>query len=143
MDSSKFCTQIIVKELSLYHMRILMKKYLCRSAGCQVLLDTPGYCPRHTPEPRERPAFVNAERPNAHLYHSLAWRRLKRLKLKENPACIRCGISRKDGAQLEVHHLRPPRGDETLFFDPDNLVVVCSACHKSITGYEIARRRNR
>lgn len=119
-----------------------MKKYLCRRPGCGELLDTPGYCRRHTPEPRkERPAFVNAQRPNAHLYHSPAWKRLRRMKLKETPFCVRCGISRNDGAQLEVHHLRPPRGDETLFFDPDNLVVVCSSCHKVITGYEIARNR--
>ncbi|MDR1957164.1 MAG: HNH endonuclease [Treponema sp.] len=121
-----------------------MKRYLCRAAGCRELLDAPGYCPRHIPPKREdRPAFVNATRPNAHLYNSVAWRQLKRRKLAETPGCSRCGVSRRDGVRLEVHHIRPPRGDETLFFDPDNLTVVCPACHKVITAQEIARRKRR
>jgi 5-methylcytosine-specific restriction endonuclease McrA len=117
-----------------------MKKYLCRGAGCGVLLDTPGYCPKHTPPKQERPAFVNAERPNAALYNTSTWRRLKREKLVEQPYCSRCGIAKGPGVRLECHHIRPPRGNADLFFDPDNLTLVCPSCHRLITAREIQSR---
>ncbi|MDR3170311.1 MAG: HNH endonuclease [Treponema sp.] len=119
-----------------------MKKYLCRFPGCSALLDAPGHCPKHKPPPsRPGPAFVNAGRPNAHLYNTAAWRRLKREKLLDQPYCSRCGIAKGPGVRLECHHIRPPRGDQDRFFDPDNLEVVCPACHRVITAQEIHRRR--
>lgn len=30
---------------------------------------------------------------------------------------------------LIVHHKTPHRGDLSLFYDADNLMVVCKACH--------------
>jgi 5-methylcytosine-specific restriction protein A len=85
--------------------------------------------------------FDNAIRINESLYNTHAWRVLKKKVLKDNPYCMKCGISRADGALLEVHHLRPARGDSDLFFDEHNLGVLCTDCHKKITGKEIGKRK--
>ena len=120
-----------------------MRKYICRSAGCRELLDAPGYCQRHAPcVAKEKPAFVNAVRSNSELYRTGRWRAQKRKKLCDTPYCAVCGIRGLDGARLEVHHVVPPRGNEEIFFDESNLIVVCATCHKKITAGEIANRKS-
>jgi 5-methylcytosine-specific restriction enzyme A len=65
-------------------------------------------------------------------YQDKRWKRLRRLKFKENPLCERClpkGIIRQTE---EIHHkihidLQHP--DESLIFDFDNLESLCKECH--------------
>jgi 5-methylcytosine-specific restriction protein A len=92
------------------------------------------YCEAHR---RERAPFQGAERSNEALYNTTRWRKLRRETLREQPLCRRCGAEHP----LEVHHVRPPRGDEDLFFDPDNLTTLCSRCHRAETNREIRDRR--
>ncbi|MDR0412008.1 MAG: HNH endonuclease [Treponema sp.] len=127
-----------------------MRRYLCRAAGCGVLLASPGYCTAHkwTKEggtsASGRKPFGGAVRGNEGLYNTSEWRRLRRAALKDNPHCTFCGISRNDaGAPLELHHIIPPRGNETLFFDSGNVQVVCHACHQRLTQREIDSRKQR
>jgi 5-methylcytosine-specific restriction protein A len=127
-----------------------MKRYLCRGVGCGVLLESPGYCAYHKivrasrPAPAERKPFEGAVRSNQGFYNSARWRRLRREAIKAQPYCVYCGVSRKDaGAPLEIHHIIPPRGDESVFFDPANIEVVCHLCHANITQREIDSRRRR
>jgi 5-methylcytosine-specific restriction endonuclease McrA len=61
--------------------------------------------------------------------------------LREQTSCFKCGIS-GDETRLEVHHVIPPRGNEALFFDVENLAAVCPKCHKFITGIEIGSRKS-
>jgi 5-methylcytosine-specific restriction protein A len=35
-----------------------------------------------------------------------------------------------------VHHITPPKGDEELFFDRNNLTVLCESCHARMTSAE-------
>lgn len=113
-----------------------------------MLLTTPGYCPRHAHRHavmREggggKPAFVNARRTNYELYRTKRWRDLKRQQLTATPYCTICGAKRSDGAQLQVHHVIPPRGDEDIFYDSGNLQVICLTCHRKITGSELSARK--
>jgi 5-methylcytosine-specific restriction protein A len=71
------------------------------------------------------------------LYNTARWRKLRSKILKEHPHCDKCGIDRR----LEAHHVRPPRGDEELFYDENNIIVVCQSCHRIITNGEIRKRK--
>jgi 5-methylcytosine-specific restriction protein A len=117
-----------------------MKKYLCRFPGCGVLLEEPGYCDKHKIEKSEIKPFQNAQRSNKSLYNTTRWRTLRKKLLEEQENCYRCGVHKSE-SRLEVHHIIPPRGDEVLFFDINNLAVICSDCHKVITAQEINKRR--
>jgi 5-methylcytosine-specific restriction protein A len=61
--------------------------------------------------------------------------------IRQSPQCAICGAAKEDGAILEVHHREPPRGDEGMFFDENNLQVLCRSCHQVITAREIQERR--
>jgi hypothetical protein len=79
-----------------------------------------------------RPQWPGAERPNEGLYHTARWRKLRQEVLREIGHCIICGATER----LQVHHITPPKGDEALFFDRDNLTVLCESCHARMTSAE-------
>lgn len=105
-------------------------RQVCEHPGCPNL--TRGrYCGDHADaEPANR----------ARLYGTAEWRRLRADQLAREPWCD-CG--RK---ATVADHDTPHRGDPELFFDPNNLVSMCSSCHgrKSAserqTGWDYRRR---
>ncbi|MDR2873953.1 MAG: HNH endonuclease [Methanobrevibacter sp.] len=112
-----------------------MRKYLCRAAGCQALLDSPGLCSKHYKEPVK--PFENAVRSND--YNTTEWKKLRREHLKYNNECIVCG----NREHLEVDHIICPVGNEELFYDSNNLQTLCSYHHKIKTAKEIRERKNK
>jgi 5-methylcytosine-specific restriction endonuclease McrA len=63
-------------------------------------------------------------------YNLAIWRRLRAAQLRKEPLCENCLLD--DGrvtAADTVHHLKPHRGDWSLFTDPANLGSVCKSCH--------------
>jgi 5-methylcytosine-specific restriction protein A len=117
-----------------------MRKKICGHPGCNRLID-PGerYCKEHAGEPKREEPFKTAVRANASLYNTTRWRKLRNRKIREHPYCVKCGIDK----YLEVHHLTPPRGDGELFFNEENIIVVCETCHRIITNGEIRGRKRR
>ncbi|MDR0571450.1 MAG: HNH endonuclease [Rickettsiales bacterium] len=116
-----------------------MKRKICNYPGCNILINqNERYCTKHKREP-EKP-FSSAIRFNEALYKTTRWKQLRKKILSEQLNCFKCGISGKE-AKLEVHHIIPPRGNENLFFDENNLIAVCSTCHKIITNIEIRERK--
>jgi 5-methylcytosine-specific restriction protein A len=114
-----------------------MKKKICNSPGCNRLIDHGSrYCDEHTRPPTI--PFKNAVRTNGLLYNTTRWRKLRKIIIEESPFCSMCGATE---TELEVHHAIPPRGNEDLFFDKNNLVVVCSDCHRVVTNREIRKRK--
>mgnify|MGYP003817883989 CR=1 FL=1 len=112
-----------------------MKKYICSFPNCIELLDEPGLCARH--KKYERKPYQGAQNPNKELYNSARWKNLaKKIKERDGYRCQRCGS--RNG--LSVHHIKPPRGNEDLFFDENNLVTICMRCHRIITAREVNRR---
>ena len=117
-----------------------MKKYLCSWPGCFNLVDEPrSYCDRHKAaaqakqtnadaKPYRKP-WDGAQRPNDPLYHTARWRALAKAVIAQHPACQICGATER----LQVHHIEPPKGNEELFFDSANLMVVCFDCHQRLT----------
>jgi 5-methylcytosine-specific restriction protein A len=114
-----------------------MKKKICSYPSCNKLVNiNERYCTEH--KTNKKP-FESAIRFNESLYNTTRWRKLRVKILNEQPNCFKCGISKSE-SKLEVHHLVPPRGNEELFFDENNLMAICSACHRVITNREIRNK---
>jgi len=79
-----------------------------------------------------QPQWAGAERPNEALYNTTRWRKLRREVLQANGCCAICGAT----DNLHVHHITPPKGDEELFYNRDNLTVLCETCHARMTSAE-------
>ena len=123
-----------------------MKKTICKVAGCCRLAIPPHkYCLEHQAQERaelERGQVYYAKaRHNvwATMYASPKWKTLRSEKLRANPYCEKCGAE-----ATEVHHIVPHNGDLELFYDYDNLMSICHACHVRETQKESeARKKDR
>jgi len=63
-------------------------------------------------------------------YSTYEWRKVRYEVLKRDGArCLLCGASRKDGAVLNVDHIKPLKKFWSLRLDPENLQTLCSACN--------------
>jgi 5-methylcytosine-specific restriction endonuclease McrA len=116
-----------------------MKKYICKYSGCSEIIDSNGYCSNHVNSVPKREykvkPFENARRYNQDLYKTSRWKELRSLVISEQKRCQYCGSI----INLEVHHIIRPKGNEQLFYDKSNLLVVCKRCHQSITANETHR----
>lgn len=70
-------------------------------------------------------------RPWKHLYNTKRWHRLRWYQLQGEPLCRFCAALGHVTEATVVDHKKPHKGDEELFFDPDNLQSLCKTCHDS------------
>lgn len=70
-------------------------------------------------------------RPWRHLYNKKAWHRLRATRLRDEPVCRMCVQQGRVTVATIVDHIKPHKGDEVLFFDPENLQSLCKQCHDS------------
>ena len=130
-----------------------MLKRICNYSGCNEMAE-PGhtYCTRHLAESQKKheewlqnhnkkKPFENAKRSNN--YNNAEWRKLRLEVLKRDGyQCCQCGASAEEsGYPLEIHHVIPPKGNRELFFDLNNCVVLCHACHVRITQEEVRENK--
>ena len=66
------------------------------------------------------------------LYNTAEWKRLRKAQLeKDNFGCVFCRGQFRTKLATVVDHIRPHKGDHSLFFDPTNLQSLCKPCHDS------------
>lgn len=71
-------------------------------------------------------------------YASSLWRSIRSIKLGDNPLCEVCLSNNTITPADSVHHIISPfardSDDEVaeLFYDPNNLMSICSVCHGHI-----------
>ena len=78
--------------------------------------------------------------PHKHVYNSAAWKKLRLLRLAEEPLCAHCekqGIIRP---AREIDHIIP-MSEGGLAFDDDNLQNLCKECHSRKTLDEVKPRK--
>lgn len=65
------------------------------------------------------------------LYKTKRWRQLRWATfVRDMFTCQMCGKVEGDSSKLTADHRKPHRGDEALFFDPDNIQTLCTTpCH--------------
>lgn len=75
---------------------------------------------------------------NHKVYNSKQWRELRLEYLKLNPLCEKCELENNLTLANEVHHIIPISVGNTfeqkkeLGYNPENLMALCSNCHKEI-----------
>lgn len=62
------------------------------------------------------------------------WHKLRaEIQLRDNYTCQECGDRNRQGRgsriSLEVHHIKPVCEHPELFFEPENLILLCKTCH--------------
>lgn len=62
-------------------------------------------------------------------YQSAAWKRARYETLIRCPSCVICGRSAKDGARMNVDHIKPLSKRWDLRLDPRNLQTACASCN--------------
>lgn len=61
---------------------------------------------------------------------SFEWRRLRMEALKKySPRCMCCGATPKDGAVMNVDHIKPRKIFPNLALDINNLQILCHECN--------------
>lgn len=89
--------------------------------------------PEHTPQSGRHHA-------NTEFYQSTAWRKLRAVKLQQQPLCEECLKSGRPTPAQMVDHIRPiNKGGASL--DLANLQSLCNSCHNRKSGQERHRRR--
>jgi hypothetical protein len=76
-----------------------------------------------------RPKYCQPDFKHNRLYDGVRWRRVAKMFLDQNPLCAPCLKSHRETPATIVHHKIEHKGDETLFWDWDNLESVCASCH--------------
>src|ERR1700761_2090083 len=106
--------------------------------GCRAMVWR-GVCDACAPTPSAR-ARSDAARPSAHKRgYTRRWDARSKRRLREHPFCVGYPLG-KHGAVLVLatvtDHIRPHKGDQTLFEAEDNLQSLCETCHNTKTATE-------
>ena len=71
--------------------------------------------------------------------YTYRWREYSKGFLKGNPLCVICKANGRTVAAECVDHTEPHKGDEVLFWDPDNHQAVCLKCNSRKAAREEGR----
>lgn len=102
----------------------------CTQPGCPELIDSSRRkCYKHAAiDQRE----TDRRRGNRHdRGYDWKWEAISLAHLREHPDCQRCGAR-----ATQCDHIKPPKGDLKLFFDPTNRQSLCDSCHSRKTARE-------
>lgn len=59
-------------------------------------------------------------------YSTAKWKKTREyIKYRDNDSCRLCGLWAN-----EIHHIRKSKYYPELFFEVDNLILLCNRCHK-------------
>ena len=102
----------------------------CRQPGCPALTDSKrGYCDKHSGDRDYKQRRTDEAEQS--LYTSTRWRKLRALKLQENPFCELC-LPKIAPATIVHHKHEVKQGGDP--FEWDNLQSVCASCHRREHG---------
>lgn len=107
---------------------------LC-SCGCGQVLPNGMLCQRRKRQQDVRKAKADARRPNAsERGYNDRWAKARATYLLSHPDCVKCGAPAN-----VVDHIRPHKGDQTLFWDKGNWQSLCTNHHASAKQIEERR----
>lgn len=99
----------------------------CKHPGCPHLTNN-RYCNQHANQ-------HISDRENAYERgYSSRWQKARKQFLAKHPLCAECERTGKLTQATVVDHIKPHRGDDTLFWDEKNWQPLCKRCHDKKTG---------
>ena len=103
----------------------------CKHPGCAELIPAgQKYCEIHKPLHPEEIRSASARG------YGKAWQRESKRFLQVHPLCVQCAKEGRYVKATVVDHIKPHRGDETLFWDRSNWQPLCKRCHDRKTRRE-------
>ena len=107
----------------------------CTYPGCGVLVrDGSGRCDKHK---RVEARQLDQQRGSAHQRgYTGAWQRARKGWLAKHPLCVKHEQKGEVVAASVVDHIKPHKGDMTLFWDSTNWQSLCKPCHDHKTATE-------
>ncbi len=107
----------------------------CTAPRCPELVEAgTRFCPIHTTEQNRHARMNRTDHDEKRFYNSIAWKRLRKAKLSQDPLCERCA---KEGIvrQAEVvHHKEEIREGGDRLPTLDELESLCKRCHSREHG---------
>lgn len=101
----------------------------CNQYGCHALT-TERYCSKH-----KKKEYNN--RPSAHKRgYGRRWQKVSKAYLANHPFCVRCLDKGIHTHATVVDHIKPHKGDMSLFWDKNNWQALCKQCHDRKTATE-------
>lgn len=91
-------------------------------------------CPCEQKRAAERKARFDKTRPNSSQRgYTGAWEKASKAFLRSRPVCALCGktLDLDRPREAVVDHIRPHKGDRSLFWDKSNWQRLCRPCHSS------------
>jgi 5-methylcytosine-specific restriction enzyme A len=94
----------------------------------------PYHKPFGQPTPAQSARQYNAARdPEIQkIYNSTRWKKIRALKLGQDPLCAPCLARGETTVADRVHHLVEIRDDPASAYDFDNLQSICMRCHNAL-----------
>ena len=110
---------------------------ICAHPGCGELVEQPGRCPRHQRVKSSQDAQAEGRRKNAYQRgYDRRWAQARLLFLLSSPLCLCCQKESRITAATVVDHIKPHKGDQSLFWDRTNWQPLCVRCHNHKTARE-------
>lgn len=105
----------------------------CTTPGCK-RLTLRGKCEEHRTLQRQA---QDQRRGTAHERgYTSRWSKVARRYRQEHPLCVLCMQRGAIVPSEVVDHIRPHKGDDTLFWDETNWQALCKQCHDRKTATE-------
>lgn len=113
-------------------------KHPCKYPGCNILISSGAYCPKHTQKREGGPPMKNQRKRDsaAKRGYDRRWREESKAYLARHPWCEECMRQGRRTPATEVDHRIPHKGDRGLFWDRDNWQGLCHSCHSIKTAKE-------
>ena len=61
--------------------------------------------------------------------YTRAWQKARKKYLEAHPLCVECMKEGRYVRATDVDHIKPHRGDRSLFWDRSNWQALCKRCH--------------
>jgi 5-methylcytosine-specific restriction enzyme A len=121
--------------------------YYCSHANCYKKVSKKGYCQKHQKKRYDRHSDKRYKQENkeAHnersrFYGSKRWKKVRLLKLMQDPICEHCKAVSIITLAVDVHHKKNRIDYPELTFDLDNLEALCKAHHTLESNKERSNR---
>ncbi|WP_073034315.1 HNH endonuclease signature motif containing protein [Roseovarius pacificus] len=110
-----------------------------RLCGCGHRVPPGARCACERKRAAERKARFDKTRPNSSARgYDRGWEKARRVFLKTHPVCRRCGAR-----ATVVDHIKPHKGDRSVFWDRKNWQPLCTPCHSGAKQREERRNMER
>ena len=110
----------------------------CARPGCPLLaVIGESYCDKHKKADKKQKQVQDKKRGSScKRGYDRAWQQYRLRFLAVNSLCVSCKTKGRYHSATVVDHIKPHKGNNTLFWDTSNHQAMCKTCHDRKTARE-------